>query len=80
MAKKTVLLKDKKSKSSFTITYSQPFAATVQDGDQGDKILNIKSKRYYQHQLNKFKVGEKLTLELHNRKPKRSEAQNSYQW
>lgn len=35
---------------------------------------------YYQNQLNKFKPGEKVTLEKHTRKAKRTDAQNRYLW
>lgn len=81
MAKKKVTLKKKKSEDSLSITFSQPFAAVInQDPSTGKKVLEISSRDFYQHQLNKFKTGEKVTLELHTRKVKRSEAQNRYYW
>lgn len=72
-------LKESKTKSSLSITYSQPFAATIEEVD-GKKALAIQSRAYFQHQLNKFKVGDRVTLEIHTRKSKRSEAQNRYYW
>lgn len=72
-------LKESKSKLSRSITYSQPFAATIEEVD-GKKSLAIQSRAYFQHQLNKFKVGDRVTLEIHTRKSKRSEAQNRYYW
>lgn len=46
--------------------------------DGVSKTLVPQSKPWFQHQLNKFKVGEVVTLEIHNRKAKRTEAQNRY--
>lgn len=65
-----------------TITNTQTFAAVIRikPGDPHVKGLVIKSPRWYQHQLQKFKDGEDVTLEIHNRKPKRTEAQNRYYW
>lgn len=72
-------LKESKSKLSRSITYSQPFAGMIEmDGNK--KRIAIQSPVYYQHQLNKFKVGDRVTLEIHTRKSKRSEAQNRYLW
>jgi hypothetical protein len=80
MAKKKVILEDQKSKQSYTITFSQPFSAIIQEGNGANKKLVIQSPAYYQNQINKFKAGEKVTLEIHNRKPKRTDAQNRYYW
>jgi len=79
-ARKTVVLEDQKSKKSFTITYSQPFSAVVEADPQGGNRLAIQSPAYYKNQVNKFKVGEKVTLEIHSRKAKRSDSQNRYYW
>jgi hypothetical protein len=73
-------------KESPTVTRSEQFAAVIRKntGDPFDKTGNNKlvvlSKAYYQHQLNKFKDGTKVTLEVHTRKPKRTLAQNAYYW
>lgn len=78
-AKKKKVLKEQKTKESISITYSQPFSATIME-DGAKKRLAIESPAYYQNQLNKFKLGEKVTLEIHTRKPKRTDAQNRYYW
>jgi hypothetical protein len=71
----------RQAKDSMSITRSQPFAAKIVDGDDGvTHKLVVSSKAWYQHALNKFKVGEKVTLEIHNRKSKRTESQNRYYW
>lgn len=63
------------------VTYSQGFAAVIKaDSVTGDKKLVLKAPVWYANQLNKFKEGENVTLLIHNRKPKRSEAQNNYYW
>lgn len=80
MAKKKVVLKAQKSKKSDSITFSQPFSGIIQQGEGVQKKLVILSRSWYQHQLNKFKVGDKVTMEIHTRKPKRTDAQNRYYW
>lgn len=80
MAKKAKVLKKQKSKESASITFSQPFAATIKRGTNGKNTLVVTSPSYYQHQLNKFKPGTEVTLEVHTRKVKRTEAQNRYYW
>lgn len=70
-----------KSKDSLSITYSQPFTATI-ERNPSDKhnSLKITSPVFYYHQLNKFKIGTKVTLEIHTRKSKRTDQQNRYYW
>ena len=63
-----------------TITRTQGFAATVRIREAGVKGIAVKSPKFYQHQLNKFRNGEEVTLEIHNERPKRTEAQNRYYW
>ncbi len=65
---------------SDSITRSEPFAATIRKGSDGHNTLVVKSKTYYAHRLNKFKDGTEVTLEVHTRKPKRSDQQNRYYW
>src|SRR3990167_203649 len=62
------------------VTYSQPFAGVIAPDPAGGKRIVLKSKPWYQTQLAKFKDGEGVTLVVHNRKAKRSEAQNNYYW
>ena len=61
------------------VTYTQGFAGVVRATPTGNRI-SIVSPRWYAHQVNKFKDGESVTLEIHNQKPKRTEAQNRYYW
>ncbi len=78
MAKK---IPKQKSKESVSITYSEPFSAVIVDGGGPWKNkLQIVSREFYQHQINKFKVGTKVTIEIHTRKAKRSDQQNRYYW
>lgn len=69
------------ARDSASITRSQSFAAVVRKSKvDGRASLNVVSNRFFQHQLNKFQDEEKVTLEIHNRKPKRTEQQNRYYW
>lgn len=70
----------RKPKDSAYVTRSEPFTAVIRFGNQGKNVLQVSSPIWYQHQLNKFKPGTRVTLELHTRKPKRTVAQNSYLW
>lgn len=72
--------KSKPKKPSESITRSEPFSAIIKKGADNRNTLVVQSKAYYQHQLNKFKEGTKVTLEVHTRKPKRTEQQNRYYW
>lgn len=74
-------MKQKEPKDlSVTITETQSFAAKIVADEHGGKKLELKSKAWYGHQVNKFRIGEDVTLVIHNRKPKRSEQQNRYYW
>lgn len=71
----------KKIKKSESVTRSQPFTATVVEGNgPWHHKLKITSTEFYQNQLNKFKPGTKVTLEIHTSKPKRTDQQNRYYW
>lgn len=71
----------RQAKDSASITRSQPFAAHIRASKvDGKKSLVLESQQWYHHQLQKFADGEKVTLEIHNRKAKRTEAQNAYYW
>ena|SRR3990167_2008660 len=67
-------------KKEESIIYTKPFLATVRKNEQGIKNLVMKSKVWYQHQIDKFNDGENVSLVIHNRKPKRTIQQNSYYW
>lgn len=73
--------KPRQASDSQSVTRSQPFAARIVASKlDGRKSLVVESKMWYQHALNKFPDGTKVTLEVHTRKAKRSEQQNRYYW
>ena len=62
------------------IIYTQNFAGMIKKDERGMNKLIVKSQRWYQHQLNKFRNGESVSLMIHNERPKRTERQNRYIW
>lgn len=62
-----------------TTTKTQSFAGLIKVENNKNK-LQLNSPEYYQHQLNKFKEGDRVTLYLTNERPKRTTAQNNYYW
>lgn len=63
------------------MTFTQSFAAVIRESiEKGLKKLVVKAPAWYQHQLNKFKDGEEVSLVIHNRKPKRTDQQNRFYW
>ena len=67
-----------KDRSAY-ITRTEDFAGYIEEVN-GKKTLRINSPTFYQHQINKLKVGEKVSIYLSTKKPKRSEQQNRYYW
>lgn len=67
------------SKVSEKVTRTENFAGTIVDSPIGKKLI-VKSKEWYKHQINKFRVGENVTLVVHSERPKRSEQQNKFYW
>lgn len=65
--------------SQIFITDTKDFSATIEEVD-GKKVLAISHRNWYDTQINKFRVGEKVSLYVSSRRPKRSEAQNRYYW
>lgn len=65
--------------SQIYITDTKDFAGTIQTVD-GKKRLVPTSPAWYETQINKFKEGEKVSIYISSRRPKRSEAQNRYYW
>ncbi len=63
----------KKEKEVWT---TKSFSGVIRSkpGEPHIKGLLIKSPRWYQNELNKYREGEQVILEIHNRKPKRTEA------
>ncbi len=73
--------KIEKPKFNQKIVYSQPFSGTIiKSNKTGNNDLDLDSKAYYHHQLNKFEEGERVTLIITNQKPQRTEQQNRYYW
>ena len=70
---------DKTKEQPDGVTYSQSFAGVIRACSSGKKLI-IRSQSWYQHQLNKFRDGENVTLIIHTRKPKRTGQQNRYYW
>lgn len=44
------------------------------------KEFKMNSTMFYQNEINKFQVGDRVTMNITNRKPKRTEQQNRYLW
>lgn len=80
-SKKKPTKQDKSKEKPDGITYSNSFTAKVmtKTGERM-KTLVVGSPRWYHNEIQKFKEGEQVTLMIHNRKPKRTEAQNRYYW
>lgn len=78
--KKQKYTRSKQQEGNSSITETKDFAGKIVMGAHGKNELKINSEIWYQHQLNKFRVGEKVSLYISNRKPKRSEQQNRYYW
>lgn len=71
----------KKGLGNPSIVETKDFAAKIVANERtGLNELVIRAPVWYQHQLNKFRTGEKVSLYISSRKPKRSEAQNRYYW
>lgn len=48
--------------------------------DRHRKQIKLTSPVYYQHALNKFEIGDHLTVSVTNKRVKRTENQNRYYW
>lgn len=62
-----------------TTTKTQTFAGEIKVIG-GKNTLVYNSPSYYQHQINKFKENDRVTVYVTNERPKRTTAQNSYYW
>lgn len=80
MKKKISKTRTKQFEGNSSITDTKDFAGVIEKDEEGKNKLRILSPVWYQHQLNKMKVGEKVSIYLSTRRPKRSEAQNRYYW
>lgn len=70
----------KKRQKAQEINVSQEFSAIIKKGKGTPPALVVNSKAFYEHQLGKFKDGEKVTLIITNRFAKRTSQQNRYLW
>lgn len=63
------------------IVETKDFSAKVIPAKDGrGNELEYMSMNWYRHQINKFKVGEKVTVYVSSRRPKRTVQQNRYYW
>lgn len=80
----------KKKKQKYTRTQREFSAEVVDTKDFAGRIvlnketgrneLKINSPVWYQHQLQKFKKGDRVTMYISSRRPKRTQQQNRYYW
>ena len=74
-------MKQTKPKAPEYVKYSQPFSGIiVKSLGTSLNAIELDSQQYYQHQLNKFEEGERVTLAISNKKPQRTGQQNKYYW
>ena len=52
----------------------------IQSKTTGKKQVKLHSEKFYQHEINKFNVNDEVTINITNKKPKRTEQQNRYYW
>lgn len=68
-------------KKSLSHTYeTQSFGAVVIDDNLSRKKLKMNSDLYYNHAIQKYKVGEKVTVQITNKKSLRTRSQNNFWW
>lgn len=65
---------------AFTTRTEQFAGEIVREKLTPNNRLKISSTRFYQHQLNKMKPGEKVSIYISSKKPKRTVNQNNYYW
>jgi len=70
-----------KRKFDVEVVETKDFAGVIdKDLHTGKNKLGILSPVWYQHQLNKFKAGEKVTLYISSKRVRRTMQQNRYYW
>lgn len=62
-----------------TTVKTQTFAGEIKVEDGKNKLV-LNSPNYYQHQLNKFRENDRVSIYLTNERPKRTTSQNNYYW
>lgn len=70
----------KRSEFAIEVVETKDFGAKVVLDNEGKQTLKINSPVWYRHQIQKFKLGETVTLYVSSRRPKRSVQQNRYYW
>lgn len=70
------------SKTTVNSYKTETFAAEIVNNAETahSNKLKIESPTYYQHRLNSFKAGDKVTINITNKRPKRTGQQNRYLW
>lgn len=65
----------------YTTKLSTSFAGRIVfDNERKRKALKIESEKWFQHNLNKFDIGDSVTVILTGKKPRRTEQQNRFYW
>lgn len=60
---------------------SESFAAEIGEEPGGKRFVKLSSPMFLQHTLKtRFKIGEKVTMKLTSKKPRRTDRQNRYYW
>lgn len=70
----------KRDPNAIEVVETKDFGAKVVLDNEGKQTLKINSPVWYRHQIQKFKLGETVTLYVSSRRPKRSMQQNRYYW
>lgn len=65
---------------AYTTQTDQFAGEIVREKLSANNRLKINSPKFYQHQLNKMKPGEQVSIYITNKKPKRTVNQNNYYW
>lgn len=78
--KKQKHTRTKRDPNAIEVVETKDFGAKVVLDNEGKQTLKINSPIWYRHQLQKFKLGETVTLYVSSRRPKRSIQQNRYYW
>lgn len=62
------------------VVETKDFSALIVKDKEGKNKLQINAPVWYQHQINKFRVGETVSVYISSRRPKRTIQQNRYYW
>ncbi len=70
----------KKKNLSYTYKTRHFDGKVVIDPETHKKRLVMTAPYWYAHEIGKFKEGERVTIQITNKRPKRTEQQNRYIW